>query len=452
MRISIPSLLALAACAVAPDASDNTDEPHVDTDSVFGQYSAIEGVECTGDQFCTLSGDITDDLHLVADIPWVLSGGVFIGDEVRTATLSIDPGTTIYGESATDGMLVITRGSKIMAEGSAEAPIVFTSSKEPGTRSRGDWGGLILSGHATLNSCDDDHVGVCEALGEGGVGWYGGDDDADSSGVLRYVRVEFAGTLVSEDNELNGIAFQGVGSGTVVEYIQVHLNADDGVEFFGGVVDVKHLLVTGAADDSLDWTDGWRGRGQFITLQQYDDAGDNGIEADNNGERNDATPRSHPELRNLTIMGSPESAYSDVGILLREGTGADIADAVVAEFNDVCFDIDHAATFQNATAGGMSVTNSIFDCASVWEADDDDAGASFTVGEFLETMNDDNTMEDPMIGSTTDSGAPDFLPTVGSPVLGAGLNVGDDFFEAVDYIGAFGEDDWTAGWSTREAN
>ena len=458
MRGSMCVLIALfAGCTPATDdgATDGTTDDGNNNDTTFAEYDAMDGVECSNDEFCTLSGDITEDLHLIADIPWVLSGGVFIGTDDTSATLTIDPGATVYGESATDGMLVITRGSKIMAEGTADMPIVFTSSKAAGDRARGDWGGIIINGYASINSCGD-AIDDCEALGEGGVGWYGGDDDADDSGVLRYLRVEFAGTLISPDNELNGIAFQGVGSGTEVDYIQVHMNADDGVEFFGGTVDVKHVLVTGAADDSLDWTDGWRGRAQYVALQQFDDAGDNGIEADNNGEANDASPRSNPQLRNLTLVGSPDSAFSDTGILLREGTGADIADAVVTSFNDNCFDIDHAETFANAwdsgdLSGGLVLENSILDCATNW-ADDDDDGTEFTIGEFVETLNTGNTLVDPMLADATNLTTPDFLPEAGSPALGNGLDMADAFFDAVDYIGAFGSDDWTAGWSSHELN
>jgi len=180
------------------------------------------------DNVCVLSGVIEEDTLLTADNQYILSGGVFIGNDIDPVTLTIEPGTTLYGESATDGFLSIRRNAQIIAEGTAEAPIVFTSSKEPGSRARGDWGGLIINGNAPINACADDGADFCEALGEGGTGFYGGTDPEDSSGVLKYVRVEFAGTLISPDNELNGIAFLGVGSGTEVDFVQVHMNADDG--------------------------------------------------------------------------------------------------------------------------------------------------------------------------------------------------------------------------------
>ena len=160
-------------------------------------------MQCDGD-LCVLSGTITDNLTLTADKQYLLRGGVFIGDDESETILTIEPGVTVYGESSTDGMLVVRRHSKLNAIGTPEAPIVMTSSKAVGSRARGDWGGLIINGLAPINSCGDDAEVACEAYGEGGTGWYGGDNATDSSGHISYLRVEFAGTLVSPDNELNG--------------------------------------------------------------------------------------------------------------------------------------------------------------------------------------------------------------------------------------------------------
>ncbi len=204
-----------------------------------------------------LEGKITEDMTLAASREHVLRGAVFVENN---ATLTIEPGTLIYGEGVSNGTLIIAQGAKIMAEGTQNAPIVFTSDALDGSRGRGQWGGLIINGRAPSNQ------GV--TFGEGDTGAFGGNNPGDSSGVLKYVRVEYAGIEFSPDNELNGIAFQGVGSGTVVDYVQVHLNQDDGIEMFGGTVNIKHALVTGARDDSFDWTDGWTGKGQFWIAQQ----------------------------------------------------------------------------------------------------------------------------------------------------------------------------------------
>lgn len=428
--------LALAAC----EGGDPTKTTPTNT----GDAVACE------DGLCIISGTITEDTTLTADNEYLLKGGVFIGDDVNPTVLTIEPGTILYGESATNGFLVITRSSKIIADGTADQPIVFTSSKDPGSRARGDWGGLILNGRAPLNVGD-------EAFGEGGTGFYGGDDPNDDSGVLRYVRVEFAGTLLSPDNELNGIAFQGVGAGTTVDYVQVHMNADDGVEFYGGTVNAKHVVVTGVGDDSLDWTDGWTGSAQFVVLQQHDDAsGDNGIEADNNGDNNDATPRSNPTLSNLTIIGAPDSDTSDYGMLLREGTAASIHNALVVGFNDACLDVDNTATFTNISDGALVLENVHLDCASSFERDDEDRdGDDVDDPDVLDIDADFFALG---AGNTTGSNgglsadaydltAPDFTSTATGAVIPAG-----GFFDAVDHIGAVGSDDWTAGWTSYELN
>jgi len=410
-------LLALVGCtAEGPSETD----PPVD--------------DACNDEFCVLSGTYTEDLTLTADRAWLLRGGVFIGDEDQSATLTIEPGTIVYGESSSDGMLVIRRGSRILADGTSDAPIVMTSSKPEGSRARGDWGGLILNGRAPVNVCAQG-TEACESFGEGGTGWYGGTDEDDDSGVLRYLRVEFAGTLVSPDNELNGIAFQGVGRGTVVDYVQVHLNADDGIEFFGGTVEAKHILVTGVGDDSLDWTDGWRGKLQFGLLEQFDDAsGDNGIEADNNADNNDAEPRSFPTLANLTVLGSPDSDASDYGILLREGTAVHLYNSEVRDFNDACLDIDHQATFDRIGASTDSIwfENVALDCAVLFERDEEDPDGD---GVSNPDPVDIESALFPSGLAATDLTSPP-----------------DPFFDAVDHIGAIGATDWTAGWTTRVEN
>lgn len=399
--------------------------------------------ECV-DGVCILSGTITDDLTLTADNVYLLRGGVFIGDDENETILSIEAGTTIYGESSTDGMLIVRRGSKIYAEGTAEEPIVFTSSKAEGSRARGDWGGLIINGRAPINSCADGEADACEAFGEGGTGFYGGTDPEDNSGVLRYIRVEFAGTLISPENELNGIAFQGVGSETEVDYVQVHMNADDGVEFFGGNVVVKHVLITGAGDDSLDWTDGWQGGAQYVILHQSDDNGDNGIEADNNGEANDAEPRSNPALANFTIIGSPESEKSDLGILLREGTAASLINVAVLGFNDACLKVDNEATIAQLEAGAITMTNSVLNCETNFKGDVD--LESWFLGQ------EGNATGSAELTAAFDITNPDYTPTtMGSAVAGDASSLHSSF-DTATFVGAVDQDDWTLGWTTHTQN
>ncbi len=394
-----------------------------------------------------LTGVIEEDLTLTSDKQYLLRGGVFIGTgEGKNATLTIEAGTTIYGESSTKGMLVIARGSKIIAEGNPGVPIVFTSDKPVGSRNRGDWGGLIINGQAPINTGD-------EAYGEGGTGYYGGSNPGDNSGILKYVRVEFAGREISPDNELNGIAFQAVGSGTLVDYVQVHMNADDGIEMFGGNVNIKHCLVTGISDDNFDWTDGWQGKAQFLVCQQYGDEGDQGIEADNNGEDNIAAPVSNPTIYNFTLIGAPGSEKSDIGILLREGTKASIYNGIVMGFQESGLDVDHQATFDNEAAGELIVDNCIFyDNKPENFKDDDDKGLTFNETDFGKSRNNLEASQSP-VADPYNLVSPDFRsqsPALSHPAKTPPI---DGFFEPVNFIGGVDpNNDWTIGWTISDRN
>ncbi|MCP4914157.1 MAG: hypothetical protein GY909_13680 [Oligoflexia bacterium] len=386
-----------------------------------------------GKEACGLSGRYTSDVFLTSDKLWVLQGDVRIGnDNKENAAITILPGTKIVGQSGAD-FLLITRGSKIFAEGTEKAPIVFTGASSTNT-ARGQWGGLIINGNAPINKNGG------EAEGEGNTGFYGGSDIADNSGVLKYVRVEYAGYEITPDNELNGIAFQGVGNGTVVDYIQVHKNADDGVEFFGGTVDVKHVVLTGNKDDSMDWTYGWTGRGQFIIIDQFSDKANNGIEADSS-KIVDATPRSNPILSNMTFIGTEgESAKGGSAMLLRRGTGAEIYNSIFTGFKKGCIDIDDK---QTADADMILFENNIVSCKKAFEAE---AGETWSVADLF-TAEYGNTIQDPMLEG--------YAPKAESPA-----NIGDDvtpfdpFFTAVDYLGAVKDqnDTWYKSWTNSSRN
>lgn len=406
---------------------------------------------CTGG-VCILTGTLTESMRLTATQRWLLRGTVFVGDGVNETILTIDPGTTILGEASTTGVLVIKRNSKIIADGTRDAPIVFTSSNDPGSRATGDWGGVIINGNAPIN--DQCGTPPCEAFGEGGTGFYGGGDPEDDSGIIRYVRIEFAGKLLSPENELNGLALQGVGRGTTLDYIQIHRGQDDGIEFFGGTVDFKHVLVTAADDDNLDWTAGWTGRGQFFVSQQIEGIGDNGIEADNAENERDNLPRSNPTLSNLTLIGSPASDASDYGMLIREGTGANISNTLVVGWNDACIDIDHPETWAAAVNGStltgtLLIQHSIFDCVTVTEEEAEDP---MTIRMFLET-NTGNSFEPVMLGDPFNTASPDYKPAAGSPARTGAVVPADPFFEQVTFRGGVDPaNDWTVGWTTNVAN
>ncbi|MFZ8934807.1 MAG: hypothetical protein ACO20H_09475 [Bacteriovoracaceae bacterium] len=409
--------------------------------------------EINGFNTCALKGKYTQDVTLTSDNRYVLQGGVFIGnDNKNNSTLSIQPGTVLYGQSGAD-FLVVTRGSKLIAEGTKEAPIRFTAAKDSGRR-RGEWGGLIINGNAPINSCKTETTAFCEAEGEGSTGLYGGTDAMDNSGVLKYVVVEFAGYEITPDNELNGIAFQGVGAGTTVDYIQVHMNADDGVEFFGGTVNAKHIVLTGNKDDSLDWTSGYTGNIQYVVVEQYDDQGNNGIEADNLKSPMNAQPRSNPTLSNMTFIGTSSSAAKGGnGILLRRGSGAQVYNTILTGFKKSCIDFDDEETFQNG--GNVNSDSSVTAMGIRFESVIVDCNKNFTLvernrsGEIVnEPWRIDNFFFSQLGNMNVDPMLKGYMPQAGSPALGAGVTPMDLFFDEVDYIGAMKDYDWTAGWTT----
>ena len=401
-----------------------------------------------------LTGMITSDRLLTSDKYYLLSGAVFIQDG---ATLTIEPGTQVFGEGATNGTLIVAQGGKIIANGRADRPIVFTSDALDGEKDRGQWGGFIINGRAPVNT-------GAVAQGEGDTGSYGGSDPTDNSGILRYVRVEFAGIEFSPDNELNGIAFQGVGSGTVVDYVQVHFNQDDGIEFFGGTVNAKHLYCTGIRDDSFDWTDGWTGKGQFWVAQQHGDDADNGFESDNEGDNNEAMPRSNPTIYNVTLVGDPNGPESDTGLLLREGTAATLRNFIVIGFNKGGLDIDTGSSIQLANSGELSVQNTIFYNNRVdgtpgnFEVDNDgEEGTpdSFDEADWARMPSFNNAEVNPMLRAPYSASTPDFTPEANSPAVDGTVPVAsppdDGFFTPVNFIG--GVDplrNWLADWTTNE--
>ncbi len=398
-----------------------------------------ESIVVDGREVVVLQGKLTEDKTLSSDYDYLLRGAVFVEDG---ATLTVEPGVTIYGEQAQNGTLIVAQGGKIMAEGTADAPIVMTSDVEIGQRARGQWGGLIINGRAPSNQ------GI--TAGEGDTGDFGGNNPADSSGVLRYVRVEYAGIEFSPDNELNGIAFQGVGSGTVVEYVQVHMNQDDGIEMFGGTVNLKYALVTGARDDSFDWTDGWTGKGQFWVAQQYGDDADNGFENDNSSKDNEATPRSAPTIFNVTLVGDPAGPESDNGMLIREGAAGMYANFIVTGFNKVGLDVNNESSHKQADDGKLVVKNSIFfenGKANFGDEKDDDGFDEAAWAKGLGNKENDPNLEDPF-----NKDNPDFRPGSGASSMSPAKPT-DGYFDQVDFIGGVNPNsDWTKGWTTSARN
>ncbi|MEZ6000863.1 hypothetical protein [Hyphomonas sp.] len=400
---------------------------------------------------CSIGSDsgstiITTDITIPANTTIAIRGPVFIGSDNKNnagtpAVLTVGEGVRFFGASAggtataTDDYMVVSRGSRIEAVGTASNPIRFTSrakvnDEETGTSittnsTTAQWGGLVLNGFAPINACADATAtggsADCEKSGEGSSGLFGGDQAGDNSGTLRYVSVEYAGSRLTTDDELNGIAFQGVGSGTTVDHIQVHNNLDDSVEWFGGTVNVKYFISTGAGDDNIDWTDGWTGKLQFAVVNSTNPSSEDprGIEADNLNNANAATPFSDPSISNVTMVGQ---SGNHQGVLLRRGTMGNLVNMIVVDF-PTGLDIDNTQTFDNYTAGDLVLQSWLLDNTANFDTDTDPP-PSFPASANIRTAN--NTLTDGFFPGQQELNIP-----VSS------LLWGDSFFTQTDYIGAF---------------
>ena len=270
---------------------------------------------------------------------------------VATTVLTIPAGTYLFGERATTGYITIDRGAQIQVNGTKAAPVVFTSDQDPtlGLMAPGDNGGVVIHGRAIANCANTAAGDSC--ISEGGAGNYGGGDDTDNSGTIRYMRIEYSGKEISVNNELNSLTQNALGSGTTIEYVQAHLGSDDAFEWFGGTGRAKHLVATGMDDDGLDWQLGYRGRVQFAVVQQYPGRGDKGIEADNSEFNYAAPTRSNPIFTNITLVGTNApiagAGTTNLGIHLRRGTAATILNSVVLGFRGAGLNLSDNETFAN---------------------------------------------------------------------------------------------------------
>lgn len=326
-----------------------------------------DGIEVLADG-AVLKGDYSKNIKLEKGKNYTLSGPVHVKPGY---TIYIEEGVTVKSErsASTVAYLLIEPGAKIEAEGTATSPIVFTSGEA--SPKQQDWGGIILCGKAPIN------VGSGSAASEMGVGVvYGGTDPNDDSGTLRYVRVEYTGKKQSLEAEHNGFTFEGVGAGTTVEYIASYKGGDDGIEFFGGTVNLKYAVVYGAQDDMYDWTFGWVGKGQFWVGVQADDVADRGIEADNNKSDHAANPFSNPVISNVTLVGSATAKTGDDpttatetgktrAIKLREATKGSMYNFVIYGFNSGV-EVEHDGTLNNMKDGSLTLRNSDLYGPKLW--------------------------------------------------------------------------------------
>ena len=405
----------------------------------------------------TVEGDIATDVVWTSDNTYYLNNQAFVKDGV---TLTIEAGTEILGRydanySADNPApcLVVEQGGKVMAQGTADAPITFRSElseDDPNYgNGRGLWGGLIINGRAPIAN----EGGTAAVEGLTGV-LYGGSDPDDNSGVLRYVRVWNGGSSIAPDNEINGITLAGVGRGTTVEYCEVALNLDDGFEMFGGTVDLKYCSAVSVGDDAFDTDAGYQGRGQFLLVVRADDS-DKAHEMDSktNGDL-DSQPRSHPHFANVTVISSV--AHGEDALRLREGTGGDFRNYIIHGANDGVRNDDNGSELvtQDLAAAqahghpdylyisGSMVMNGLADVP--WDDFDEETDGPWT-GTYV--------MESAGLAYTVDANGLPATLDVTPPMNGVAYQdvdtvIEDEFFVQTDYKGAFSSDEnWLDGWS-----
>ena len=293
----------------------------------------------------TLSGNINATTTLTSDKVWVLKGYVYVTDGAK---LIIQPGTIIISDIAEKGALCIERGAQIIAEGTPTKPIVFTSGKPSGEKTPGDWGGIVILGRAKTNRSSEPTI-------EGGIGRpYGGTNDQDNSGILKYVRIEYAGIAALPNSEINGLTLGGVGSGTTIEYVQTIYANDDAFEFFGGTVSPKNLYAYATADDDYDFDFGYTGTVTNSVSKRdpkFVDNGDagNGVECDNDGTGSSAQPFTHPKLIGMILVG-PFDASSltnhNLGLRWRRATQFTITNSKILGYMKGGFSIESNETAQ----------------------------------------------------------------------------------------------------------
>jgi hypothetical protein len=407
-------------------------------------------------QSVILQGDITSDLTLTSNNTYLLRGFVRVQ---APATLTIQAGTFIFGENTTQGSLIVKPGGKIMATGTLAAPIVFTSEFAKAGSSRnptyGDWGGVILLGNAKINPLGG------TALIEGPGDSFGGTNDDDNSGIMQYVRIEYAGIAFSLNNEINGLTFGGVGRGTTIEHIQVSYSGDDSYEWFGGNVNCKYLIAYRGWDDDFDTDFGFTGKLQYLVglrdPEIADQSQSNGFESDNDASGTLNEPITSPTWWNVSLIGPKANSGTTINSLFRRGmhlrrsSRNKISNALILGW-PTGIRLDGKNTVPGAANGLMWVNNSIVSGWTSVAMDTISANNTvFNIDTWWTNSNGRKFTTNAEVGLVDPFNltSPNFLPASGSPALsGAATPPNDGFFDvSATFVGAFGATDWTAGWA-----
>jgi hypothetical protein len=422
-----------------------------------------------------VTADITSNTTWTSNNVYTLDGLIFVDSSY---TLTIEPGTVIKAKlqaniTTGDGAsaLVVRRGGKIVADGTAQNPIIFTSELDdvnnPNDLTAQDrelWGGLILLGRATTNqpTTENQIEGIPNTLNAR----FGGNDDNDNSGVLRYVSVRHGGFSISgvSGDEINGVTFGAVGRGTVVEHVEVFANFDDGYEFFGGTVETKYLVAAFCGDDAFDWDMGFRGKGQFwFAVQGTDEAGRGG-ELDGGDDCETCQPYAVPLLSNITWIGAGASSVgvggdgNDRALYFRDNSGGKIWNSIVTDFvaSTSVVTVEDLGSGEDSRSrlesGELVLANNIW-----WGFANGNTINSVATQDFVQThlLANSNQITNPLLNgiSRTPNGGLDPRPQSGSPAATGFVAPPDAFFSNVSFLGAFNPADgiWTQGWTAVSA-
>lgn len=444
--IALVGILMITGC----DESSN--------DGPTGTDNTEEGVRYFFDDDINAGETVT----LSADTTYVLSGFVFVEDGAK---LIIPAGTVIKGRPGTGvnaSALVIARGGKIEATGTKDNPIIFTAEADDVTKTddlplnlRGQWGGVIILGNAGINTAAGE--GQIEGIPEDEPrGAYGGSDDTDNSGIFRYVSIRYGGSEIGAGNEINGLTMGAVGSGTTIEYVEVVNNKDDGFEWFGGTVNCKYIVGAFNGDDTFDYDEGFRGKGQFWLSVQAADAGDRAGEHDGGTDPEDGTPFAIPVIYNATYIGSGSSSTNsdNMTFKIRDNAGAKYYNSIFYDFTSIGVDIEDLASGEDSRARldagdidfkynlwyGFGAGNTTADIC-----DNDYEEILFTDAARM------NEIVDPAFASIsrTNDGGLDPRPSATEATTNLGTPPSDGFYSSAQYKGAFDPagELWVAGWT-----
>jgi hypothetical protein len=383
---------------------------------------------------------------------YLIEGLVFVNDG---QSLTIEPGTVIrfragMGENAS--ALIVARGGKIIAKGTPDEPIIFTAESDNLNGSvdedaSGLWGGLIILGNAPVNLYGGE--GYLEGIPRAEPrGYYGGNNPDDNSGILKYVSIRYGGTNIGEGNEINGLTLAGVGRGTEIDYVEVFSNADDGVELFGGTVNLRHMVVSGCGDDAFDYDLGWSGYGQFWLAVQSNYTGDNLLEASGGLNPISGLPNSLPVIYNATFIGNGNTG-AGYCITFDRNAGGMFANSIFLHNNR---GISLEATdqihdsFNQWQSGKLRLMNNVFfDIASSTPETIFELSGIYNQNQRLRWITHFSEMHNEISDPSIDHANGVYLPE--KEIKGNMAEITSSWFRIVDFKGAFGESNWIEGWT-----